>query len=202
MFALLIPLSAFFLLNGRAANLPVLKLNGPSTLPATASHRLSPALASFSIETAFFVEFVGNTTEPNVLTRNLLDNLEARTGVPAEIRIGGITADSTYWNASLLDTPLFNAIDKSGALQNTTIGPLFWDSVKLLPEGTKIVMNLVNQSFYLAFFGDSDDFLLQDLQDLDFEGALEVARSTVEGLPASQLLGFESEASGEHIILP
>ncbi|KAF7424660.1 hypothetical protein PC9H_009970 [Pleurotus ostreatus] len=181
MFALLIPLSAFFLLNGRAANLPVLKLNGPSTLPATASHRLSPALASFSIETAFFVEFVGNTTEPNTLTRNLLDNLKARTGVPAEIRIGGITADSTYWNASLLDTPLFNAIDKSGALQNTTIGPLFWDSVKLLPEGTKIVMNL-------------------DLQDLDFEGALEVARSTVEGLPASQLLGFEIGNEPDHYL--
>ncbi|KAG5220183.1 glycoside hydrolase family protein [Salix suchowensis] len=53
-------------------------------------------------------------------------------------------------------------------------------------------MNLVIQHFYLTFFGDTDEFLLQNLQDLDFEGALEVARSTVEGLPASQLLGFEN----------
>ncbi|KAF4571095.1 Glycoside hydrolase family 79 protein [Pleurotus pulmonarius] len=182
MFALLIPLSAFFLvLHVRAENLSLLKLNGPSTLPSMTSHRLSPALASFSIETAFFVEFVGNTTEPNLLTRHLLDNLKARTGVPAEIRIGGITADSTYWNASLLDTPLFNAIDKNGALQNTTIGPLFWDSVKLLPEGTNVIMNL-------------------DLQDLDFEGALAVAKSTVQGLPASQLLGFEIGNEPDHYL--
>lgn len=118
------------------------RLTGPASLPADASHDLHPSLASFSIETAFFETFVGNTSSPNVLTRRLLENLQQRTGTPAEIRIGGITADSTYWNSSLY-TSSFNFIDSTGALHNTTIGPGFWESVGLLPEGTKVTMNLV-----------------------------------------------------------
>lgn len=129
--------------NAHSTNLPLLKLTNAPALPSDASHFLHPSLASFSIETAFFEEFVGNTTEPNILTKNLLENLKARTGVPAEIRIGGITADSTYWDPNL-NVSLSNFIDKAGALQNTTIGPGFWDSVKLLPQATKVTMNLVS----------------------------------------------------------
>jgi hypothetical protein len=55
----------------------------------------------------------------------------------------GITADSTYYSTQLGDTPLYNFIDDTGALRNTTIGPAFWDALALLPSGTKITMNLV-----------------------------------------------------------
>jgi len=123
-------------------------LTGNRTLPLDASHFLDPALASFSIETAFFEEFVGNISEPNSLTERLLNNIKARTGVPPEIRIGGITADSTYWDPNL-NVVLSNFIDKAGALQNTTIGPGFWDSVKLLPQGTKVTMDLVRKTYRL-----------------------------------------------------
>ena len=127
-------------------NSPItIKLEGSGSLPADASHDLHPSLASFSIETAFFETFVGNVTSPNVLTRHLLDNLKNRTGVPAEIRIGGITADSTYWNETL-GTSSLNFIDTTGALHNTTIGPGWWESIGLLPEGTKVTMNLVSTS--------------------------------------------------------
>ncbi|KXN91719.1 hypothetical protein AN958_12571 [Leucoagaricus sp. SymC.cos] len=163
-----------------AANLPALKLNNHPTIPPDASHFLHPSLASFSIETAFFEEFVGNTTEPNTLTKNLLENIKARTGVPAEIRIGGITADSTYWDPNL-NLSLSNFIDDSGALQNTTIGPGFWDSVKLLPQGTKVTMTL-------------------DLQDLDFKGAQAVARAAEEGLGSKQLVAFEIGNEPDHYL--
>ncbi|KAF8896256.1 hypothetical protein BD779DRAFT_1668080 [Infundibulicybe gibba] len=162
------------------ASLSVLKLSGPPSLPQTASGSLNPALGSFSIETAFFEEFVGNTSSPNILTRNLLENLKARTGTPVEIRIGGITADSTYWDPNL-NTSLFNFIDKNGALQNTTIGPGFWDSVKLLPDGTKVTMNL-------------------DLQDLNFQGALDVATSAINGLHPGQLSAFEIGNEPDHYL--
>lgn len=130
-----------------------ISLKGSPDLPPDASHKLDPSLASFSIETAFFESYVGNVTSPNLLTRHLLDNLKERTGVPAEVRIGGITADSTYWNASQ-GVGLFNFIDDKGALHNTTIGPGFWESMKLLPEGTKVTMNLVSVllSLLLLFF--------------------------------------------------
>lgn len=131
------------------ANLSLLKLTNAPTLPSDASHFLHPSLASFSIETAFFEEFLGNVTQPNTLTQNLLEGLKTRTGVPAEIRIGGITADSTYWNPNLT-VALSNFIDDNGALQNTTLGPAVWDSVRLLPQGTKVTMTLVSTSIVVG----------------------------------------------------
>ncbi|KAK7033074.1 hypothetical protein R3P38DRAFT_3313146 [Favolaschia claudopus] len=156
-----------------AADAPAtLVLHGPPSLPFNASSPLHPSLASFSLETAFFIEFLGNTTDPNTLTTNLLQNLKDRTGTPAEVRIGGITADSTYWDASL-DTALSNFIVNGTVLVNTTIGPQFWTAAKtLLPRGTKITMNL-------------------DLNDFDFTGALTVAESAVAGLNPGQLVAFE-----------
>ncbi|KAJ7593066.1 glycoside hydrolase family 79 protein [Mycena floridula] len=156
-----------------------LQLAGPPALPATGSHYLHPALASFSIETAFFSSYLGNATNPNILTQNLLQNLAIRTGVPAEIRIGGITADSTYWNATQ-EAALFNFIDTAGVLHNTTIGPGFWQAIRdLLPKGTKITMNL-------------------DLHDLNYEGALEMAEATVNGLEPGQLLALEIGNEPDH----
>ncbi|EKM78707.1 hypothetical protein AGABI1DRAFT_114312 [Agaricus bisporus var. burnettii JB137-S8] len=162
------------------ANLSLLKLTNAPTLPPDASHFLHSSLASFSIETAFFEEFFGNVTQPNTLSQNLLEGIKKRTGVPAEIRIGGITADSTYWDPNLT-VALSNFIDKTGALQNTTLGPAFWDSVKLLPQGTKVTMTL-------------------NLQDLDFEGALNMAQATWDGLDADQLVEFEIGNEPDHYL--
>lgn len=136
---------AFCCIPSVIANLAYLKLQGPPTLPPDASSPLSPSLASFSIETAFFEEFFGNHSSPNQLSLNLLQNLKDRAGVPAEIRIGGITADSTHWDPTQ-EAALFNFIDNSGALHNTTLGPAFWKSVALLPQGTKITLTLVSSS--------------------------------------------------------
>lgn len=144
----MIPLTLCCILAGiikPALSLSSLKLQGPPTLPHDASHPLNPALASFSIETAFFEEFFGNVSVPNQLSLNLLENIKSRTGVPPEIRIGGITADSTHWDPNQ-KVALSNFIDSTGALHNTTLGPQFWKSVGLLPQGTKIIMTLVTQS--------------------------------------------------------
>ncbi|PPQ71187.1 hypothetical protein CVT24_010005 [Panaeolus cyanescens] len=158
-----------------------IKLSGPPTIPADASHALHPALGSFSIETAFFEEFIGNASAPNRLSLDLLENLRARTGVPAEIRIGGITADSTYWRPNQKES-LVNFIDATGALRNTTIGPNFWESIGLLPEGTQITMNL-------------------DLRDLDYDGALNMARATYDALaPKNQLFAMEIGNEPDHYL--
>ena len=172
-------------------NLLTLKLSGPPSLPLDASHDLHPSLASFSIETAFFETFFGNLTNPNQLSLSLLANLQSRTGVPAEIRIGGITADSTYWNPNQSQSSV-NFIDSSGALHNTTIGPEFWRSMSLLPNGTQITVNLVritSRSSYCAHF-------LQNLEDLDYQKAFEVARSAAYGIPQGQLAALESQCCG------
>lgn len=166
-------------------------LQGPPTLPSTASYPLNPALGSFSIETAFFEEFVGNSSAPNQLSKNLFENLAKRTGTPAEIRIGGITADSTYWNASQTIS-LLNFVDNTGALRNTSIGPGFWNSVQLLPKGTKITMTLVCRVSNRNSLAEQSLLQTQDLRDLDYHGALSVAESAMKGLQRGQLDTFES----------
>ncbi|KAF7312337.1 Glycoside hydrolase family 79 protein [Mycena indigotica] len=156
-----------------------LTLPGPAALPSDASSPLSPALASFSIETAFFIEYIGNTTDPNTLSQHLLQNLKDRTGTPAEVRIGGITADSTYWDPSL-NTAIFNFIDSSGTLFNSTIGPEFWEAARsLLPKDTKVTVNL-------------------DLHNFNYTGALAVAQSAISGLDAGQLIAFEIGNEPDH----
>ncbi|KAJ6513306.1 glycoside hydrolase family 79 protein [Mycena sanguinolenta] len=163
-----------------AANAPeTLTLQGPATLAFNASSPLNPALASFSIETAFFIEYVGNTSDPNTLTFNLLENLRSRTGTAAEIRIGGITADSTFWNPSL-DVALSNFVVNETVLVNTTIGPAFWEAAKtLLPQGTKLTVTL-------------------DLGSFNFTGALAVAQSAVHGLSPGQVAAFEIGNEPDH----
>ncbi|KAF9069212.1 glycoside hydrolase family 79 protein [Rhodocollybia butyracea] len=147
-------------------------------LPQIASHALHPSLASFSFETAFFISYVGNTTAPNILTSNLLQNLNDRVGVPAEVRIGGITADATFWDPSL-EEAIFNFVEDSGALVNTTIGPAFFDAAReLLPQGTLITVNL-------------------NLESMNFTGALEVAEAAEKGLP-NQVAAFEIGNEPDH----
>lgn len=128
-------------------SLTFLALKGPPSLPSSASSPLNPALASFSIETAFFEAYLGNFSAPNNLTLNLLNHLKQLTGVSPEIRIGGITADSTYWRPGQ-SVALSNFIDDRGILHNTTIGPEFWKATALLPADAKFIMNLVLFLYY------------------------------------------------------
>ncbi|KAH7873854.1 glycoside hydrolase family 79 protein [Lentinula edodes] len=172
------PLVAFVLSAIVSASNLTVTVSGPPTLPETASHTLHPSLASFSIETAFFIMYVGNTTSPNILTRDLLQNIKDRIGIPAEIRIGGITADSTFWDSSL-EAAIFNFVDNTEALINTTIGWEFWNAAReLLPEGTQITVNL-------------------NLESLNFTGALAVAESAVQGLP-NQVAAFKIGNEPDH----
>ncbi|KAL1748420.1 glycoside hydrolase superfamily [Schizophyllum fasciatum] len=156
-------------------------LQGTPALPADASHALHRALGSFSIESAFTTAFLGNRSAPNALTRALLDGLAVRTGVPAEIRFGGITADSTYWDPGLEDE-LYNFYDDEGTLYNTTIGPKYFQLLTtLLPAGTKVIVNL-------------------NLEDLDYEGALAVAAGALQGIPEPQLFAFEIGNEPDHYL--
>ncbi|EIW76865.1 glycoside hydrolase family 79 protein [Coniophora puteana RWD-64-598 SS2] len=156
-----------YVATGATSGLSNLTLQGPPSLPMWATSPLNPALASFSIETAFFEEYMGNSSSPNTLSQALFENLSNRTGVPAEVRIGGITADSAFWDGNL-NQALYNFIDSSGALINTTLGPAFWEVVELLPNETNIVFTL-------------------GLESLNYTGALYMAEAMWAGLRDSSV---------------
>ncbi|KAF8548146.1 hypothetical protein OG21DRAFT_1526691 [Imleria badia] len=115
-----------FVARDTSTGLSSLTLNGPASIPGPdewTTTPLNPSLASFSIETAFFEEYLGNVSYPNTLTSKTA-------GVAPQIRIGGITADSTMRNPNQ-DAALYNYIDAS--------------VLEFLPDGTQIVMTLVSQ---------------------------------------------------------
>ncbi|KAG9308430.1 glycoside hydrolase family 79 protein [Chiua virens] len=160
-----------FVARDTGTGLSLLTISGPASIPDQwTTPPLNRALASFSIETAFFEEYLGNVSYPNTLSLNLFQNLKERGAAP-QVRIGGITADSTTWNPSQ-DVGLYNYINASGALINTTLGPSFWNSVKLLPESTRIVMTL-------------------DLESLNYTGALDMAKAAWTGLGPDIISRFE-----------
>jgi hypothetical protein len=72
-----------------AANVVTLPHISPT--PANASQTLDRSLASFSIEPAYMLSFGGNDTNPNELTRQLMQRLVERTGTGPDLRPGGTT---------------------------------------------------------------------------------------------------------------
>lgn len=80
-----------------------------SPLPSNASQLLDPYLISFSFETAYIQDFLGNTSHPNELVLNLLGEIEKRTGgiavrfVPFAPSMSCCCARSVLSRADLLD---------------------------------------------------------------------------------------------------
>ncbi|KAI0075812.1 hypothetical protein K474DRAFT_1663809 [Panus rudis PR-1116 ss-1] len=128
----------------------VLTLPQIPTHPTSASQPLDPRLASFSIEFSYMTAFGGNKTNPNMLTKELLQRLVEQTGVGPDIRPGGITIDSSIYspNASaleLIESP-------SGGIYRTTYGPAWFETLDVLPETSPIVVtvNLGNDTVLIA----------------------------------------------------
>ena len=94
------------------------------------------SFVSFSIEFAFFPDFAGNSTVPNIFSYNLLSNLGNLQGTNPYIRVGGNTQDYALYNASLPTATygLYN-LNKSADYPTTlSIGPSFFESYSTWPD--------------------------------------------------------------------
>jgi hypothetical protein len=65
--------------------------NSPIAIPAPGkkSEPVAKDFESFSIEFAFFPDYAGNRSHPNKFSANLLENLQRKTGVYPNVRVGG-----------------------------------------------------------------------------------------------------------------
>ena len=63
----------------------------PSAPPISSAEKLDPSLASLSIEFSYLPSFGGNLSNPNLLTKALMEQIVERTGVGPDVRPGGIT---------------------------------------------------------------------------------------------------------------
>ncbi|KAJ5489322.1 L-xylulose reductase [Penicillium diatomitis] len=61
------------------------------------SEPVSRDLQSFSLEFAFFPDYAGNKSSPNLFSRNLLQNFKNITGVYPKVRVGGTSQDNSIF---------------------------------------------------------------------------------------------------------
>ncbi|PWY92738.1 hypothetical protein BO70DRAFT_282858 [Aspergillus heteromorphus CBS 117.55] len=119
------------------------------TVPGTAGVPVLHPFVSFSIEFAFFPDYAGNRSHPNLFSNQLLDNLAVLQGAKPYIRVGGNTQDyalydkdlesatnATYITSIATDYPLI-----------LSFGPAFFESYSTWP-GTKFIhgFNLAKNS--------------------------------------------------------
>lgn len=95
---------------------------------------------SYSIEFSSFIDFAGNTSNPNVFSDNLLNNIGRISGTKPHIRVGGNTQDYAVFNKSQTEPliGIYNSAITEDYPTTITIGPGFFDSYHTWP-GTKYV---------------------------------------------------------------
>ena len=150
--------SALLLLSSAAASLALphhgsrgsnaVQLSVPASL-AGASIEHAPSFPSFSIEPAFWVEFVGTSEEPNELFFKLISRITERGGQPI-IRPGGITMDSMIFDPAGGD--LERTMGPKGEVYRSTVGPAYFDSWNNFPEEVSFIstLNFGNESLPIA----------------------------------------------------
>ncbi|KAI0473697.1 glycoside hydrolase family 79 protein [Xylariaceae sp. FL0804] len=90
---------------------------------------------SFSIEFSSFPDFAGNSSYPNELSNNLLDNIGYLTGTKPYIRVGGNTQDYAIYNPNLTVAlnGTFNVSRSADYPTTIEIGPSLFDSYSTWP---------------------------------------------------------------------
>ncbi|KAF4966405.1 hypothetical protein FSARC_5914 [Fusarium sarcochroum] len=109
----------------------------------------APSFSSFSIEPAFWLDFVGTADEPNELFFKLISQMTERGGRPI-LRPGGIAMDSLIFDPEGDD--LVRTMGPKGEVYRTTVGPGYYKSWSNFPEGVSFIstLNFGNNSLEIA----------------------------------------------------
>ncbi|KLO15240.1 hypothetical protein SCHPADRAFT_871320 [Schizopora paradoxa] len=118
--------------------------------PTNASQILDRRLASFSFEFSYLPNFGGNLSNPNVLTKELMQRLEERTGVGPDIRPGGITILEEYIGRHSKHIPTSNPFQVEA--NDLYSGPAYYESLAVFPQSSRFIVdvNLGNSSVDIA----------------------------------------------------
>ncbi|PON26957.1 beta-glucuronidase [Trichoderma gamsii] len=109
-----------------------MKVTAPDAVPSGASQIVDHAFASFSFPAHWLPDFAGNNSHPNLFSRDILNLLYTKTGKRPYIRVGGTSADRTYYNAS---QELSIQVDTgaNGIPSAVYIGPVYFEAFNNFP---------------------------------------------------------------------
>ncbi|KAL5090797.1 hypothetical protein Trisim1_004101 [Trichoderma cf. simile WF8] len=126
-------LAALFLYQrATATSDPPIRVAAPGTVPHGASQIVDHAFASFSFPAHWLPDFAGNNSHPNLFSRDILDLLYSKTGKHPYIRVGGTSADRTYYNASQEQSILVET-GSNGIPSAVYVGPVYFEAFNNFP---------------------------------------------------------------------
>ncbi|KAF3076225.1 Beta-glucuronidase [Trichoderma lentiforme] len=126
-------LAALFLYQrATATSDPPIRVAAPGTVPPGASQIVDHAFASFSFPAHWLPDFAGNNSHPNLFSRDILDLLYSKTGKHPYIRVGGTSADRTYYNASQEQSILVET-GSNGIPSAVYVGPVYFEAFNNFP---------------------------------------------------------------------
>ncbi|EMD38720.1 glycoside hydrolase family 79 protein [Gelatoporia subvermispora B] len=107
------------------------------------SYLMSPTLVSFSIEQDRWPDWAGVSAR-NEFTYNALQNYQALTGRPPNIRVGADSADHTIWSpdVQIISDEVFPAPDSVTPYPEATtltVGDEYYALSQFLPSGTRMI---------------------------------------------------------------
>ncbi|RAK86834.1 beta-glucuronidase [Aspergillus costaricaensis CBS 115574] len=111
-----------------------------ASVPDDAALPVLHPFVSFSIEFAFFPDFAGNLSHPNLFSNHLLDNLAKLQGAKPYIRVGGNTQDFALYDPNLraaTNATYITSISTDYPLI-LSFGPAFFESYFTWPD-TKFI---------------------------------------------------------------
>ncbi|GAD99181.1 GTP-binding protein GTR2 [Paecilomyces variotii No. 5] len=116
-------------------------IGAPATAPLGASLPVDHSFASFSFPAHWFADYAGNSTQPNLFSRDILDLLREKSGVAPYIRVGGTSADHTFYNLSQEISVTESNFNENGIPNNVTIGPVWFEGFTNFP-GSKWIFQV------------------------------------------------------------
>ncbi|KAI3335233.1 hypothetical protein F4824DRAFT_465188 [Ustulina deusta] len=134
----------------------------PPDSPAADRQVVDGAYSSYSVEFTFMADYGGNDTDPNLFSKQVVQNLYDISGAYPIIRVGGSTQNSAVYfehQTEAIIAPFSSPADDQPS--HSYIGPAFMQSFQQLPAGTQYIygLNFFNPENETLF--DVDDGLAQ-----------------------------------------
>ncbi|KUJ14858.1 uncharacterized protein LY89DRAFT_720313 [Mollisia scopiformis] len=115
----------------------------PPSSPAPGRQIVDAAYQSFSIEFSYMADYGGNNSNPNLFSKQVVQNLHDISGAYPIFRIGGSTQNSAvyYPNQSVAIIDPFSSV-ASDQPSKSMLGPAWFESFQQFPEGTQYIYGL------------------------------------------------------------
>jgi hypothetical protein len=108
----------------------------PGSVPPDASKVVPHDFPSLGFEVTSFADYAGNSSHPNIFSKNLINALQSKLGTSINIRVGGTSGDHDHYDASQTDTAVVIPSNNPPGhpLWGASLGPSYFEAFGVFSE--------------------------------------------------------------------